>query len=352
MGQLSEHEGRYGQETHTSLEATDASSFDDLAKGLATGTLSRGRALRMLGAALMGGALASIPGVAWAAKPGGCASGVTCKGKCCPVGATCGTGKGGGCACPTGQMVCGGQCVSLTTNQNCGSCGNACQEGKTCQGGVCACPQGQTECGGVCRDLATDVLNCGLCGSACGTGQSCVGGQCACPSGQELCGGQCVHNLCTEEQPLNPTTCRCECPTETTLCYLSNTCVQSNCPEGQVFNPYTCTCENGVCVDGTNIGCPSGQGCCRNSTPEGTPACTSCGHCNSCRYDEGSYFNPTTCQCECLPGLVGCFGNDGASCCPPGATCGLKSVPGGASFAGCCPSGTHCNTSGETLVCE
>ena len=306
---MSEQESRYRQ---------TESSLDELAKGLATGTLSRRKALRMMGAAMVGGALASIPGVAWAAKPGGCASGVTCKGKCCAVGATCAKGARGGCACPAGQAACSGACVSLTTNQNCGSCANACSGGKTCQGGVCACPQGQTECGGVCRDLATDVANCGLCGSACGTGQSCVGGQCACPSGQELCPG-------------------------------NNTCVQ-NCPSGQTLNVTTCQCENVVCQPGTTIGCPSGQACCPNATPEGTPACTSCGFCVTCQSQKGSYFNPDTCQCECLPGLVGCFGGM-AECCPPGYQCCLKTYPGYASFAGCCPSGTGCNTAGETLVC-
>ena len=45
-----------------------ASSFDELAIGLSNGTLSRGKALRLMGAALVGGALASIPGIAWA-KP-------------------------------------------------------------------------------------------------------------------------------------------------------------------------------------------------------------------------------------------------------------------------------------------
>jgi hypothetical protein len=41
-------------------------SFDDLAMGLAEGTLSRRKALRLMGAALAGGMLASVPGVAWA----------------------------------------------------------------------------------------------------------------------------------------------------------------------------------------------------------------------------------------------------------------------------------------------
>ena len=50
-----------------SPEARDH-SFDELTRGLANDTLSRGKALRLMGAALVGGALASIPGIAWA-KP-------------------------------------------------------------------------------------------------------------------------------------------------------------------------------------------------------------------------------------------------------------------------------------------
>jgi hypothetical protein len=67
-------------------EDRGASSFDELAVGLSSGTLSRGKALRLMGAALVGGALASIPGIAWAKpnRPAGapckhdkqCASGV------------------------------------------------------------------------------------------------------------------------------------------------------------------------------------------------------------------------------------------------------------------------------------
>jgi hypothetical protein len=46
-------------------------SFDELAIRLASGSVSRRKALRMMGAALVGGAMASIPGMAWAAKGGG-----------------------------------------------------------------------------------------------------------------------------------------------------------------------------------------------------------------------------------------------------------------------------------------
>ena len=45
---------------------TTERSLDELAKGLASGTLSRGKAIRWMGGALLGAALASVPGVAWA----------------------------------------------------------------------------------------------------------------------------------------------------------------------------------------------------------------------------------------------------------------------------------------------
>jgi hypothetical protein len=60
-------------------------SFDELARGLADGSLTRGKALKLMGAALLGSVLFSIPGVAWAKpKPGTCT-----KNKHCPAGQTC-----------------------------------------------------------------------------------------------------------------------------------------------------------------------------------------------------------------------------------------------------------------------
>ncbi len=53
---MSEQESRY-----TNREG----SLDELAKGLASGNCSRGKALRIMGAALVGGALAAFPGAAW-----------------------------------------------------------------------------------------------------------------------------------------------------------------------------------------------------------------------------------------------------------------------------------------------
>ena len=87
----------------------EESSVDKLAKGLASGTVSRGRALRLVGGALLAGVLTAIPGVAQAAP---CPSGQTKCGKgCCSGGETCVKGSGAAprCVCPTDQ-VCGTQC--------------------------------------------------------------------------------------------------------------------------------------------------------------------------------------------------------------------------------------------------
>ena len=64
-----------GREVTTQGECTDCTererSFDALARGLANGSISRRKALRMLGGALLGGAVASIPGVGWLAGDSG-----------------------------------------------------------------------------------------------------------------------------------------------------------------------------------------------------------------------------------------------------------------------------------------
>lgn len=62
----------------------------------------------------------------------------------------------------------GGGCFNLNTdNNNCGSCGNRCSGGKTCQNGQCRCPSGQTDCGGTCVNTSTDPRHCGSCNNAC-----------------------------------------------------------------------------------------------------------------------------------------------------------------------------------------
>ena len=157
MGQLSEHESRYSQEIHTRPDATDASSFDGLAKGLASGNLSRRKALRMLGAAMLGGMLASVPGVALAAP---CRSPrIRCGGPCCAEGVTTCVGKGRDKTCgpavqDRGCCVCtGGTSLNICLSYE----GNPGTEEECCaecidQGGTCTWMPGTYTCNGYCTE--------------------------------------------------------------------------------------------------------------------------------------------------------------------------------------------------------
>src|SRR5262249_28532309 len=117
--------------------------------------------------------------------------------------------QGGACAvgvCKTGYGDCNGMvsdgCETnlRTSNTDCGTCGNACTGGPTCQDGTCAatCGPPLTNCGGTCANLLTSVSHCGGCNVACPTPGPgliavCMNGSCttqaACPPGQTLCVG-------------------------------------------------------------------------------------------------------------------------------------------------------------------
>jgi len=136
-------------------------SLDKLAKGLANGTLSRRQALKVVGGALLGGVLVSIPGLAWAqGRP--CLSGehLCPDGSCVPVGQACtpaGCPEGevrvqGQCQCGTGPSCTGGN-VCVNGVCQCGT-GPACTGGNVCVNGVCDCPEDTHPCpGGTCTPL-------------------------------------------------------------------------------------------------------------------------------------------------------------------------------------------------------
>ena len=88
-------------------EETRGRSIDELAKGLASGSLSRRKALRLMGAALVAGALGAIPAeVAFAAAR--CPAGQTSCGKKCCDDATQVCIRGGDApACITSSPLCG-----------------------------------------------------------------------------------------------------------------------------------------------------------------------------------------------------------------------------------------------------
>ncbi len=119
-------------EVSTQAECTGCSprdgSFDELAKELASGTISRRRVLRLIGSAIVGTVLASVSGVAWAAPPEG-------RGRPCPkVEKKCGNG----CCSSPEDLCCGGVCTNVVFDRfNCGRCGNECAAGEGCCGERC-----------------------------------------------------------------------------------------------------------------------------------------------------------------------------------------------------------------------
>jgi hypothetical protein len=155
-------------------------SFDELARGLANGTLSRGKAIRLMGSALLGAALAAVPGVAWAND-----------------------------RCSQGQTRCGDRCVNLQTNErHCGSCRNRCGPNQTC-------------CKGRCVNLQKNEHHCGSCSNRCDEGQECVEGMCG--GGEPICTPSCPEGeVCVQGQQGTPPFCQPICT--------------PSCPEG-------CECE-------------------------------------------------------------------------------------------------------------
>ena len=301
-------------------------SLDELAKGLHNGTLSRRKALRLLGAALVGGAFASMPGVAWAAKGGNRECVRCCKemfgpgrerGQCiragargeCPV--TCDGGNGG---CPPERLcesVDGPVCIPQE---------EACPAGMSCvsyfRGEAFCC---EPNFGGCCSPEEA-------CGSeCCGFGETCINGACVCPS-QEVCGGICcsLGETCLTHRQFGFPTC---CPPEQ-VC-------DGVCCQGPLFSG---TCCNGVCCPGDES-CVNGQ--CECGTGPSCPAGTTCisGSC-------------------CPNALLCCSPPSGAIeiCCPEGTECVSQDCTGDRAVSECCPlervcgGGFECCPEGE--VCS
>jgi hypothetical protein len=141
-------------------------SFDELASGLASGTLSRGKALRLLGAALVGGALAFTPKVAEALhkcdSTEDCRSGICCDGTCCGVL----TGEGGPGCFPASKRCGKGRvltfCENTVESGNRSVCLAACFLNEPCftsadcdSGEVCAQLEGGNSCVSRCKGRST-----------------------------------------------------------------------------------------------------------------------------------------------------------------------------------------------------
>jgi len=158
-------------------DGAEEHSFDHLARGLASGSVSRKQALKLVGGALLGGVLTSLPGVAWAVPK----SDKQPPGQSPPPPPPPPTESPPppppGCA--EDQDDCNGTCVDVLTDvKNCGYCQHTCPAGYSCVDGLCEpCPAGQILCDSGCVDPSTDNYNCGGCGTRC-IFSVCCGGVC------------------------------------------------------------------------------------------------------------------------------------------------------------------------------
>jgi len=218
----------------------EVTSIDEVAKGLASGTLSRRQALRWLGGALAGAAFASVPGAAFAA--------------------------------PEGNAACDEFCHENFSGRQAGECTSAGAHGTgpcyTCTPGIGPGPNFTIpQCG------PNEVFN----------PQTCA---CVCAEGFETCQGACVP-VCPTGTLRNPETCLCERPCETFVCGdplcvgdptspVNERCacfeVTETPGEGTCLGDFLCL-EAVACPNGTSD-CPTGFTCVTNTCcGEGVQLC-------------------------------------------------------------------------------
>jgi hypothetical protein len=235
-------------------------SLDELAKGLASGTISRGKALRLMGSALVGGALASVPGVAWATPGGNNACAQFCK-EVFPIGGP----ERGECisAAAQGQGLCFecGPKAADTMRMLCGQV--CCASGETCS------DNGQCVTSPFCTEANSQPNP----GAVCGTS----------PSGTPLAGQNCVCRLLVEGGGFCAAFQIGSC---------SKACNSSNdCPEGTFCNVgfndvpgfvglCVATCESGDPRPACN--CPDGRPTCNNVCCLPEQSCVSVGQIRLC----------------------------------------------------------------------
>jgi hypothetical protein len=232
---------------------TTESSFDELTRGLASGGISRGRALRLMGAALVGGTLTSF-GI------GGVAAADECKptAKKCKKNKQCCSGNcsGGKCAaCPPGQVLCSnGSCVS-----------NSCPTGQTFNSSTCQCecPSGQV----LCSNGSCGLPNGGTCtaDTQCCSGTICANGECCTPNfssqtnpGACTADSECCSGICNPPEGTLTTGFCFFCRALRGSCAAGEECCRGECRGGTCCGTGTTRCDTdadcctGRCLDPVN----------------------------------------------------------------------------------------------------
>jgi hypothetical protein len=243
-------------------------------------------------------------------------------GTSCSSSQTCVSGV---CTCAFPMLNCGGTCKDVFADaNNCGGCGTTCPSGQVCAitgSGSSAtvgcistsCPSTfPNQCpNGGCVNTAKDILNCGSCGNVCPPGASCNNGTCTCGSGLTFCrppnapGG--TRGVCTDTNvdPMNCGGCAgtVQLSAQSTQLTFTNVCTAAN---GTPF------CSNGVCKSACDADKPS-----------------TCGGGQHAGFSPGigSVCPPSFSQCQgananiCCPHGYACGDGGPGSDCPAGQCC-------------------------------
>jgi hypothetical protein len=147
------------------MARAEDSFFDDLARGLADGSLTRGKALRLMGAAVVGGTLGSLGMGEASADPIGCKR----NGKTCTRNTQCCSGNcsGGTCQAQTTTTTTTTPTTTTTSTTtttptpepltNLQACG--CTDGRHFQQCVTTCEAGLRACQSFCTDFGAAVAD-------------------------------------------------------------------------------------------------------------------------------------------------------------------------------------------------
>jgi len=274
----------------------DDQKFDALAKGLASGRVSRRTLVRALGGGMLGVLAAAAGRADPAAAQAACrGAGHPCEGtQACCAGLVCqASGPGGALrctACRPGTKACGAACAACCSDSDCS--GATCHTG-TCQNGACT---------------LTPVTD----GTACDDGNKCTQTD-TCQNGACVGGNPVVCTAldqCHDVGTCDPLTGTCSNPNKTdgTACNDGNKCTSGD------------TCQGGVCQGGAAAICPQSSNPCltvvcdpaQGCVTKPQPAGTACSDNNACTVGDACDGNGT-----CVPGT--------AVTCGPCLTCDTSS---------------------------
>jgi hypothetical protein len=173
--------------------AREESFFDDLARGLADGSLSRGKALRLMGAALVGGTLGSLGIGEAAGDPPGCKrNGKHCTrpDQCCSL--NCSSGS-----CQTQTTTTTTSSTTSTTTSSTTSTSTTTPTTTTSTTTPMCLPNGDRTCtadtqccSNICNQFPGSTSICDTCrppGGSCAAGEPCCNAGSSCENGITCC---------------------------------------------------------------------------------------------------------------------------------------------------------------------